>query len=135
MSPPITREPPSLRVRLVLIWRLRMVGEPPKLVATPGRASLNCWEIWRSTSPFALHEGLDLELHPGLPVGDVLEDGGRSVDLAIVVRVLGDDGDLVPDVDARGLSALDEETGPGADHHPVILVEEVEGGAGLAGAV
>ena len=58
MSPPITREPPSRRVRLVLIWRLRMVGEPPKLVAAPGRASLSCWEIWRSTSPFAWTRGL-----------------------------------------------------------------------------
>ena len=57
-EPPMTREPPSRRVRLVLLWRLRIVGEPARLVAAVGRASLNCCETPRSTRPFAWTRGL-----------------------------------------------------------------------------
>ena len=44
---PIRSDPPSFRVRLVLICRFRMVGEPARLVAAVGLASLSCWEIRR----------------------------------------------------------------------------------------
>ena len=49
-----------------MIWRFRMVGDPSRLVAAVGRASLSVWETARSTRPFRLDHPGHLRLMPVL---------------------------------------------------------------------
>ena len=117
------------------MWRLRIVGRAPDAGRSGGLRFGEFLGDFQVHEPVCLHDGADFERHAGLAVGHVLQDVGGARHLTRLVRNLRDHGDLIAHFKSRGAAALDKELGVRADHHAVVLVEEVQERAGLAGTV